>query len=125
MFLPPAVTRMSFLRSVMVTKPSASTWPTSPVWNQPSGSRDSAVAGGWGGVGGGGVGGGAGGGGGGGGGVGVRGRRGGGGRHGRAGRGEVGQEVVDDAVDGRGQGEGDEQHLQHLAERMGKREEEH
>ena len=35
-FLPPAVTRISFLRPVMRTKPSSSTSPTSPVWNQPS-----------------------------------------------------------------------------------------
>ena len=35
-FLPPAVTRISFLRPVIRTKPSSSTSPTSPVWNQPS-----------------------------------------------------------------------------------------
>ena len=43
MFLPPEVTMMSFLRSVMVRKPS-SRKPTSPVWNQPSLSMASAVA---------------------------------------------------------------------------------
>ena len=35
-FLPPAVTRMSFLRSVIVTKPSASIEAMSPVLSQPS-----------------------------------------------------------------------------------------
>ena len=39
-FLPPAVTRISFLRPVIRTKPSSSTSPTSPVWNQPSPSSD-------------------------------------------------------------------------------------
>src|SRR3954465_3513349 len=34
-FLPPAVTRMSFLRSVIVMKPSASIEPTSPERTQP------------------------------------------------------------------------------------------
>ena len=43
-FLPPAVTRISFLRPVIRTKPSSSTSPTSPVWNQPSLSSTSAVA---------------------------------------------------------------------------------
>ena len=43
-FLPPAVTRISFLRPVMRTKPSSSTSPTSPVWNHPSDSSTSAVA---------------------------------------------------------------------------------
>jgi hypothetical protein len=43
MFLPPAVTMMSFFRSVMRRKPSSST-PMSPVWNQPSASMASAVA---------------------------------------------------------------------------------
>ena len=42
-FLPLAVTMRSFLRSVMRRKPSSMT-PMSPVWNQPSGSTDSAVA---------------------------------------------------------------------------------
>ena len=37
MFLPPAVTMMSFLRSVILTKPSASISAMSPVWSQPSG----------------------------------------------------------------------------------------
>jgi hypothetical protein len=41
-FLPPAVTMMSFLRSVMRRKPSASMTPMSPVWNQPSASMASA-----------------------------------------------------------------------------------
>ena len=41
MFLPPAVTMMSFLRSVMRRKPSSSA-PMSPVWNQPSASIASA-----------------------------------------------------------------------------------
>ena len=36
MFLPPAVTMMSFLRSVIARKPSRSS-PMSPVWNQPLG----------------------------------------------------------------------------------------
>ena len=44
MFLPPEVTMMSFLRSVMTRKPSRSRTPMSPVWNQPSGSMASAVA---------------------------------------------------------------------------------
>src|SRR3989304_5695365 len=39
MFMPPAVTIRSFLRSVMVTKPSGSSVPMSPVWNQPPGWR--------------------------------------------------------------------------------------
>ena len=43
-FLPPAVTRMSFLRSVIVRKPSASISPMSPVLSQPSGASTSAVA---------------------------------------------------------------------------------
>ena len=43
-FLPPAVTRISFFRPVIRTKPSSSISPTSPVWNQPSRSRTSAVA---------------------------------------------------------------------------------
>ena len=42
-FLPPAVTRISFLRPVIRTYPSSSISPTSPVWNQPSASA-SAVA---------------------------------------------------------------------------------
>jgi tRNA-dihydrouridine synthase B len=42
-FLPPAVTIRSFLRSVMRRKPSSST-PMSPEWNHPSGSTASAVA---------------------------------------------------------------------------------
>ena len=43
MFFPPAVTMMSFLRSVMARKPSRSS-PMSPVWNQPSASIASRVA---------------------------------------------------------------------------------
>ena len=43
-FFPPAVTMMSFLRSVIRRKPSASTIPMSPVWNHPSWSITSAVA---------------------------------------------------------------------------------
>ena len=35
-FLPPAVTMISFLRPVIVRKPSSSSWPMSPVRNQPS-----------------------------------------------------------------------------------------
>ena len=42
-FLPPAVTMISFLRPTIFRKPSASTSPRSPVWNQPS-SMASAVA---------------------------------------------------------------------------------
>src|SRR6478736_1114151 len=38
-FFPPAVTRMSFLRSVTVRNPSSSMTPTSPVWSQPSPGR--------------------------------------------------------------------------------------
>jgi hypothetical protein len=41
--LPAAVTRISFLRPVIVTKPSSSMLPMSPVWNHPS-TTDSAVA---------------------------------------------------------------------------------
>jgi hypothetical protein len=44
MFLPPEVTMMSFLRSVMTRQPSGSTKPMSPVWSQPSPSITSAVA---------------------------------------------------------------------------------
>ena len=44
MFMPPAVTIRSFLRSVMKRKPSSSTRPMSPVWNQPPLSNTSAVA---------------------------------------------------------------------------------
>ena len=44
MFMPPAVTIRSFLRSVMKRNPSSSTRPMSPVWNQPLGSNTSAVA---------------------------------------------------------------------------------
>ncbi len=47
MFFPPEVTMMSFLRSVMTRKPSLSTKPMSPVWNQPSFSIASAVASGF------------------------------------------------------------------------------
>ena len=36
MFLPPAVMMMSFIRSVIARKPSASSVPTSPVCSQPS-----------------------------------------------------------------------------------------
>ena len=43
-FLPPAVTMISFLRPVIVRKPSPSSSPRSPVWNQPSASIASAVA---------------------------------------------------------------------------------
>ena len=42
-FLPPAVTMMSFLRSVIARKPS-SIEPTSPVRSQPSSSSTSRVA---------------------------------------------------------------------------------
>src|SRR5437870_5947993 len=44
MFMPPAVTMMSFLRSVMKRNPSASSRPMSPVWNHPLGSKTSFVA---------------------------------------------------------------------------------
>ena len=44
-FLPPAVTRISLLRPVIRTKPSSSISPRSPVWNQPSRSSTSTVAG--------------------------------------------------------------------------------
>ena len=44
MFSPPAVMMMSFLRSVMNRNPSLSTWPTSPVYRNPSSSRASVVA---------------------------------------------------------------------------------
>ena len=44
MFFPPAVTRMSFLRSVIFTNPSASISAMSPEWSQPSGSSTAAVA---------------------------------------------------------------------------------
>jgi hypothetical protein len=43
-FLPPAVTMMSFLRSVILTQPSAVMTPMSPVANHPSASFTSAVA---------------------------------------------------------------------------------
>ena len=43
-YLPWEVLNMSFLRSVIRRKPSASISPISPVWNQPSGSIASAVA---------------------------------------------------------------------------------
>ena len=43
MFFPPAVTMMSFLRSVMARNPSRSS-PMSPVWNHPSESIASRVA---------------------------------------------------------------------------------
>ncbi len=43
-FFPAAVTRISFLRPVMVRKPWSSISPTSPLWNQPSLSLASAVA---------------------------------------------------------------------------------
>ena len=43
-FLPPAVMRMSFLRSVMRTKPSASISAMSPDRSQPSSESTSAVA---------------------------------------------------------------------------------
>ena len=42
--MPPAVTMISFLRPVMRRKPSSSSSPRSPVWNQPSASIASAVA---------------------------------------------------------------------------------
>ncbi len=44
MFFPPAVTMMSFFRSVIVTKPSSSIVAMSPEWSQPSGSSTAAVA---------------------------------------------------------------------------------
>src|SRR5207244_1587008 len=44
MFMPPAVTMRSFFLSVMKRKPSSSSRPLSPVWNQPEGSKTSAVA---------------------------------------------------------------------------------
>src|SRR5216684_1137937 len=44
MFMPPAVTMRSFLRSVMKRKPSSSKRPMSPVANQPSGRKTSRVA---------------------------------------------------------------------------------
>ncbi len=44
MFLPPAVTMMSFLRSVMLGSRRRPATPMSPVWNQPSVSIASAVA---------------------------------------------------------------------------------
>jgi hypothetical protein len=47
MFLPPEVTRMSFLRSVIARKPSSSRTPMSPVWKKPSRSMASAVASGF------------------------------------------------------------------------------
>jgi hypothetical protein len=43
-FLPPAVMMMSFLRPVIVTKPSASTEPRSPVRSHPSAVNASPVA---------------------------------------------------------------------------------
>ena len=43
-FLPPAVTMMSFLRSVITRNPSSSRWPTSPVCTKPSSSSTSRVA---------------------------------------------------------------------------------
>ena len=43
-FLPAAVTMRSFLRPVILRKPSSSISPMSPVWNQPSSSMTSAVA---------------------------------------------------------------------------------
>jgi hypothetical protein len=43
MFLPPAVMMMSFERPVIVTNPSASISPTSPVRSQPSSVSVSAV----------------------------------------------------------------------------------
>ncbi len=43
-FLPPEVTMISFLRPVIVTYPSSSISAMSPVENQPSSSRTSAVA---------------------------------------------------------------------------------
>jgi len=42
--LPPLVFSISFLRSVMERKPSASMWPMSPVRNHPSGVNASAVS---------------------------------------------------------------------------------
>ena len=47
MLFPPAVTMRSFLRSVMDRKPSASIVPMSPVANQPSARKTSAVASGF------------------------------------------------------------------------------
>ena len=43
-FLPPAVTRISFFRPVILMNPSTSNSPRSPVWNQPSASIAAAVA---------------------------------------------------------------------------------
>ena len=43
-FLPPAVTMMSFLRSVTVRNPSSSIVPTSPVCSQPSPGSTARVA---------------------------------------------------------------------------------
>ena len=43
-FLPPAVTMMSFLRSVILTKPSSSISAMSPVRSQPSSPSTAAVA---------------------------------------------------------------------------------
>ena len=43
-FLPPAVTRISFLRPVIFRKPSLSSSPRSPVWKKPSESMASFVA---------------------------------------------------------------------------------
>ena len=46
-FFPPAVTRMSFLRSMICRKPSSVKRPTSPVLSQPSSGKASAVAAVW------------------------------------------------------------------------------
>ena len=46
-FFPPAVTMMSFFRSVMRSEPSGSISPMSPVRNQPSGAMASWVASGF------------------------------------------------------------------------------
>ena len=47
MFMPPAVTMRSFFRSVMKRNPSSSIFPMSPVANQPSARKTSAVASGF------------------------------------------------------------------------------
>jgi hypothetical protein len=47
MFLPPEVMMMSFIRSVILTKPSLSIEPTSPVCSHPLASMVSAVFSGW------------------------------------------------------------------------------
>ena len=46
-FLPPAVTRISFLRSVIDRYPSSSMRPMSPVWNHPSRMHSAVASGFW------------------------------------------------------------------------------